>query len=66
MNKERARVVIKDEQTKKLLAGGVLHVNIPDGAKVLEIRMETADFQPERNYLAEVVDVLFNGRKAPR
>ncbi len=65
MNKDRARVNITKDQAKKILAGDVLYVNIPEGAKVLEIRMPNV--APEsRNYFAEVVDVFFNRRKAPR
>jgi hypothetical protein len=57
-----AKVKVDAEHTLRLLEGKPVGICVPAGTEVLELKLEPQ--AKDRNYLAEVVDVFFNGRKA--
>lgn len=59
------RVQIDARHAQKLLEGGAVTIKVPAGAEALQLNIKVPVLQVgERNYLAEVMDVFFNGRKA--
>jgi hypothetical protein len=55
-------VRIDKAHTLKLLRGEAVTIKVPPNAQAIRLQVEAPD--GDRNYLAELVDVFFNGRKA--
>lgn len=58
------RVQIDAKHAQKLIKGQPVTICVPPGAEAIALTLEVPAQSEDRNYLAELVDVFFNGRKA--